>query len=157
MVKEKIQKQQNEEKKKLDAEMDRLASLKEQHDLNVASKELEIQKKKQELFNKWEEEKKEVEKQREQVEMLKKEIEEKEEAVKRASDSFGKSSSPLPSHENVSGIVEGRYTVILLSIVTKGLYGRRASPVAGIARQAISHLIVIFLLVISFCLYGQAG
>ena len=110
MVKEKILKEQNEEKKKLNAEMDRLASLKEQHDLNVASKELEIQKKKQELFNKWEEEKKEVERQREQVEMLKKEIEEKEEAVKRASDSFGKSNSPPPSHENVSGIMEGRYT-----------------------------------------------
>ncbi|XP_028398519.1 kinesin-like protein KIF16B isoform X2 [Dendronephthya gigantea] len=80
-----IAEQQDEEKKKLDAEMDRLALLKEQHDLNVASKEQEIQKMKDELMKKWEEEKKEVEKQREQIEVLRKEIEEKEEAVKRAS------------------------------------------------------------------------
>lgn len=65
--------------------MDRLLLLKEQHDLNVASKEQEIQKMKNELVRKWEEEKKEVEKQREQVEVLRKEIEQKEEAVKRAS------------------------------------------------------------------------
>lgn len=109
IVREKIQKQQNEEKKKLDAEMDRLASLKEQHDLNVASKELEIKKMKDELFRKWEEEKKEVEKQREQVQILKKEIEEKEEAVKRASDSLNKSGLPSPGLENFTGAVEGRY------------------------------------------------
>jgi chromosome segregation ATPase len=83
-IRERISQQQDEEKRKLDAEMDRLALLKEQHDLNVASKEQEIQKMKDELVKKWEEEKKEVEKQREQIEVLRKEIEEKEEAVKRA-------------------------------------------------------------------------
>ncbi|XP_046847868.1 kinesin-like protein KIF16B [Xenia sp. Carnegie-2017] len=107
---EKIEEQQNEEKRKLDAEMDRLALLKEQHDLNVASKEQEIQKMKDELFNKWEAEKKEVEKQREQIEILRREIEEKEEAVKRAaSPEMAKNSNNSTTsfsnlNQNISGV-----------------------------------------------------
>lgn len=111
MIREKIAQQQNEEKRKLDAEMDRLALLKEQHDLNVASKEQEIQKMKDELFRKWEEEKKEVEKQREQIEVLRREIEEKEEAVKRASSpetSYNKSISQQPTLSEDSAPVELR-------------------------------------------------
>lgn len=86
--------------------MDRLALLKEQHDQNVASKEQEIQKMKDELCRKWEEEKKEVEKQREQIEVLRKEIEEKEEAVKKAaSPEIIKSdgSTPLATSDESSG------------------------------------------------------
>jgi predicted nuclease with TOPRIM domain len=86
--------------------MDRLALLKEQHDLNVATKEQEIQKMKDELMIKWEEEKKEVEKQREQIEVLRKEIEEKEEAVRRASSpEMAKSncSTPLATSDESSG------------------------------------------------------
>lgn len=90
--------------------MDRLALLKEQHDLNVASKEQEIQKMKDELFNKWEAEKKEVEKQREQIEILRREIEEKEEAVKRAaSPEMAKNSNNSTTsfsnlNQNISGV-----------------------------------------------------
>ncbi|CAB4019103.1 kinesin KIF16B [Paramuricea clavata] len=105
-IREKITQQQDEEKRKLDAEMDRLALLKEQHDLNVASKEQEIQKMKDELLSKWEEEKKEVEKQREQIEVLRKEIEEKEEAVKRASSPEmvkSNGSTPLATSDESSG------------------------------------------------------
>ena len=106
-IRAKIVQQQDEEKKKLDAEMDRLALLKEQHDQNVASKEQEIQKMKDELMKKWEEEKKEVEKQREQIEVLRKEIEEKEEAVKRASSperrSDGSSSTSLATSDESNG------------------------------------------------------
>ena len=86
--------------------MDRLALLKEEHDQNVASKEQEIQKMKDELCRKWEEEKKEVEKQREQIEVLRKEIEEKEEAVKKAaSPEIIKSdgSIPLATSDESSG------------------------------------------------------
>jgi bacterioferritin (cytochrome b1) len=105
-IREKITQQQDEEKRKLDAEMDRLTLLKEQHHLNVASKEQEIQKMKDELLSKWEVEKKEVEKQREQIEVLRREIEEKEEAVKRASSPEmvkSNGSTPLATSDESSG------------------------------------------------------
>ena len=97
--------------------MDRLTLLKEQHDQNVASKEQEIQKMKDELCRKWEEEKKEVEKQREQIEVLRKEIEEKEEAVKKAaSPEIIKSDGSTPlatSDESSGGSLELRLEIFL--------------------------------------------